>query len=315
MLAADDIVGLWKERQKAQSPLFARMRKVRDQYNASWVTPLDEIDREVQVSVANLLLQGIDQLARRVSSILPTPDYHPVRPGVEADEKRARIRTMATVGWWEANRMGLKLRTRARHLLAYATTGVIVLPSFRGLRGASNGGPRWRVLDPLNTFPSPRNELDAIVPDDVIARVQHPVSWLAAEHPEALRYVSRDASPDTLLDVLLYASAEQISLVLVGQSRSSTGAAVPHGVMLENVPNRAGRPLAVVPNLLGLDMPRTSYESMVGLARQRARLDALTLLAIERGIYPEVWLVANPNEVPKIEEEADGPLGIIGRVQ
>lgn len=312
LLGAEEIANLYNERVRDDDPLFTVMRMVREQYNAAWITPLDQIDQNVQASTANLLLQGIDQLARRAASTFPHPDFQPSKPGNDASEKRARIRGQATVGWWEANRMQAKLRVRARHMLAYARTGAMVTPTFRRLGGNSDGGPRWRVLDPLLTYPAPRSELDDPLPDDTISVWRRPYRWLTQRY--AVAGTLGDVPADTMYDLLYFASAEQISLVLIGKSQDQMWSTVTrvHNVMLENAPNRAERPLAVVPNLYGLDMPRTSFSSQVGLARQKARLDALTLLAIERGIYPETWAVANPGERVQIESEADGPMGEIG---
>ena len=47
----------------------------------------------------------------------------------------------------------------------------------------------------------------------------------------------------------------------------------------------------------------------------RARLQALTEIAIERGIFPDEYLVARPGENPQIIQVADGKLGILGVVK
>jgi hypothetical protein len=47
----------------------------------------------------------------------------------------------------------------------------------------------------------------------------------------------------------------------------------------------------------------------------RSRLQALTEIAIERGIFPDEYLVARPGENPQVIQVADGKLGMLGIVK
>jgi hypothetical protein len=66
------------------------------------------------------------------------------------------------------------------------------------------------------------------------------------------------------------------------------------------MPNRTGMPLAVIPQRITLDTPRGQYDGVLGMYFTRARLQALTEIAIERGIFPDEYLVARPGENPEI---------------
>lgn len=120
MKSPEEIVGLLTERESTLEPGFARMRRVRAAYDGDIVVPLPELDQHEQVSVANLLAQGLDQTAMRVASVLPDVMMPPARDDVKSAEKRARTRRNAVLGWWQHNRMDIKLSKRARHLLGYA---------------------------------------------------------------------------------------------------------------------------------------------------------------------------------------------------
>jgi hypothetical protein len=88
-----------------------------------------------------------------------------------------------------------------------------------------------------------------------------------------------------------------------------------HAILLEAIPNRTGMPLAVVPKRITLDKPRGQFDGVLGMYYTRARLQALTEIAIERGIFPEEYLVARPGENPEIMQLADGKAGILGVVK
>jgi hypothetical protein len=84
---------------------------------------------------------------------------------------------------------------------------------------------------------------------------------------------------------------------------------------LERVPNRAGVPLVVMPQRLTLNRPRGQFDGMLNMFYTRARLQALNEIAIERGIFPDEYLVARPGEVPEIIQIADGRRGELGIVK
>ena len=84
---------------------------------------------------------------------------------------------------------------------------------------------------------------------------------------------------------------------------------------LERVPNRADRPTAIVPTRITLDRPQGQFDGILGMYNHQAKLMALELIAIERGVFPEQWLIANPGEIAKIIAPADGLKGQVGMVQ
>ena len=162
MKSSEDIIGLLKERESSLEPSFARMRRVKSAYNGDIVVPLPELDDNEQVAVANLLAQGLDQTAMRVASVMPDVVMPPVKDDQKQAEKRASTRRRAVIGWWEHNKMDIKLSKRARHMLGYACSPV-------SLRfNPQTGIPEWMVRDPLTTFPAPTFGPDDMAPNDTI---------------------------------------------------------------------------------------------------------------------------------------------------
>ena len=81
MKSVEEIVDLYRERLEAQGPILNQMREVRRLANGDVVVPLNELDRSARSSVANLLVQGLDQMSMRVASTMPSPYFPAMREG------------------------------------------------------------------------------------------------------------------------------------------------------------------------------------------------------------------------------------------
>jgi len=310
----DEIVELYHQRRLAAGPVHEQMRRVRDLANGDVVVPLNELDKNAKTNVANLLVQGLDQTSMRVSSTMPSPYFPPVKEGSENAKKLARMRKKAMLGFWDENKMQMKLRRRARHLLAYSSSPVFLKPDFGTLT------PKWQVRNPLDTFPAPTDE-DEVVPENCIFTSRVTASWLLKNYGDLvanqLRFGRVDS--DSRYTLLEYVCDDSMQLAVLGAEDnpelSQSERAGLEAILLEAIPNRTGMPLAVVPKRITLDKPRGQFDGVLGMYYTRARLQALTEIAIERGIFPEEYLVARPGENPEILQLADGKSGILGVVK
>lgn len=77
--------------------------------------------------------------------------------------------------------------------------------------------------------------------------------------------------------------------------------------------NLADEPLIVMPGRWGLDGRNGMMDGLIGLFMRIQRLSALEDDAIERGVFPEEWLV-NPNGEARVITKADGRRGIVGEI-
>jgi len=310
----DEIVELYHQRRLAAGPVHEQMRRVRDLANGDVVVPLNELDRNAKTNVANLLVQGLDQMSMRVSSTMPSPYFPPVKEGSENAKKYARMRKKAMLGFWDENRMQMKLRRRARHLLAYSSAPVFIKPDFATLT------PKWVVRNPLDTFAAPMED-DEVVPENCIFTSRVSASWLLNNYgplvADQLRFGRVDS--DARYTLLEYVCDDSMQLIVLGAEDNpeltQSERAGLEAILLEAIPNRTGMPLAVVPKRITLDKPRGQFDGVLGMYYTRARLQALTEIAIERGIFPEEYLVARPGENPEILQLADGKSGILGVVK
>ncbi len=315
MLGTDEIVELYNQRRRLLGPVHEQMRRVRELANGDVIVPLNELDRNAKASVANLLVQGLDQMSMRVSSTMPSPYFPAVKEGSDRSKGNAKMRKRAMLSIWDENRMQMKMRRRSRHLLGYASSGVIIRPDFKTLT------PRWDVRNPLDTFAAPVDDPDNPLPDDCIFSSRVTASYLLRTYgdlvAQKLRWGKIDA--DTRYTILEYVSPDAIQMVVLGaEDNPNFNPAERSGaeaIMLESIPNRTGMPLAVVANRITLDRPRGQFDGVLGMYYTRARLQALTEIAIERGIFPEEYLVARPGENPEILQVADGKAGQLGIVK
>jgi hypothetical protein len=315
MLSAEQIVELYKSRQLKLGPMFEQMRRVRDLANGDVVVPLNELDRSAKSNVANLLVQGLDQMSMRVASTMPAPYFPPVKDGSERSKGYARMRKKAVLSFWDHNKMQMKMRRRARHLLAYSQSAVFIKPDFRTLM------PKWVVRNPLDTYPAPVEDQDDMLPDDCIFTYKVSANWLLRNYAELVGGQLRmgEVNSDSRYTMLEYVSGEALQLVVLGAEDnpelSLAERAGLEAILLESIPNRTGMPLAVVANRITLDKQRGQFDGVLGMYYTRARLQALTEIAIERGIFPEEYLVARTGENPEIIQLADGRSGVLGIVR
>ena len=316
MKSIEEIVDLYRQRVTAQGPVLSQMRQVRQLANGDVVVPLNELDRNTKTSVANLLVQGLDQMAMRVSSTMPVPYFPALREGSDRSMQMARDRKRAMLSIWDQNRMNMKMRRRARHLLAYSNSPIYIKPNF------DKRIPEWQLRNPLDTFPAPSVDLDNPVPMDCIFSYSRSYQWLTQNFGYSLNGVLRVGQPqqDDMFTILEYCSADEVVTLVMGYEKerdpiSGTAYMGSPAVELSRIINRTGMPLVIVPQRITLDKAHGQFDGLLGMYYTRARLQALTEIAIERGIFPDEYLVARPGENPEIIQIADGASGQLGVVK
>jgi hypothetical protein len=300
------IIATLGERRKEHGPELERMRLVRDAYNNDLVIPLPELDRSERSTVLNLVNTGLDQLGARIGGFVPDIYYPPLRYGIKQSEDRAAVRRRANLAWWQTNSMGRKLRRRARHLIGYATSPVLLRPD--GKREIA----KWETRSPLAAYPCPTGDPDDFTPPDAIFTFQRSYKWLQTNYPSATAMLAtktaqgQKCDPAERFDIVEYVDGDCYVLAAVGKnvnpmygnSWGDASGGAPF-VELERLPNRAGMCPAVVPGRITLDRPLGQFDGMIGMYQTLARLTALEIIAVEKGIFPETYLVSRPNETAR----------------
>lgn len=314
-----EIVALYKARKAEAGPAKARAAEVARVYDGEVTVPLPEMDKTEAAAVANWLTQGLDQLALRISSVMPQVVCAPLSLGQPRSEDYAKVRRRAITGWWDENHFERKQRKRARWLIGYAAAPAIVRPDpIRQI-------PVWEIRDPLCTYAAPMTDPDGMCPDDCIFAVTRRLDWLTAHYPQAkgLDFASQPQL-DRHYDVIEYIDADEHVLIAIGGTLGPVGGAArgfsksgPGGadfIELARWANLVGRCTAVVPTRQSLNKPRGQFDQMPGLYKMQARALALWLVATERAIFPDTWFISRPNETVRIVQLPDGRQGVPGKV-
>jgi hypothetical protein len=302
----EEIMQILTERRSRAHPWQSRAEEVRLTYNGDIAVPLPELDEVERAAVANLVQTGLDGLSKRTASTRPDIYYPPLRAGIQTEMKAARKRKAVTIGWWEQNRLNLKLRKRALHLLGYGTSPVLLRPDM-------DGTPCWYVRDPLTSFPGPRLNDDEMVPPDCVFLTKRTRAQLERDYPVQMARLNKGNY--SVFDQIEYVSADQLTTFVKGAdpdaySRSSgTTYEVFH-----DLDNRTGRPWVVVPGRITLDRIIGKFDGMVGMYMLQAKMNALFMNAVQRSIFPDTWIVS-ANGQANVITQADGIQGIVGRVE
>lgn len=292
MLTAEEVSVLFAERRKELAGTHAAMRLVKDIYKGEATVALPDLAEDEKAGVPNLLGQGVDQMAGRIASSMPTPGF-----AVRADGSRRARRLAATAGkvvsgWWQTDNLPLKMRQRARNLIAYGMAPAVVRLDPRTKL------PTWQIRDPLTTYPSPSLIPGTQTPVDTLFAYQRSAGWLRKQgYADHVRLVTNHydrIGNDVMFTLLEHITEEGMTLSLAGHDTYSTTAM--RCVHLEVSLNPTGFLQAVVPQRIGLQEAAGQFDSMVGMYYQQAKLMALEVMAVERGIFPDTYLISRPGE-------------------
>lgn len=309
------IYALFTQRREALRPAHARWTEIGDVYAGRKQLVTSELwGASEKPAVPNLTLVGINQSAMRVASTQPLPVFEPTRNSKQADQA-ARTKLNVTLGWWDANSKRHADRYRARYLIGYGMSPVLVRPDFE------RRIPGWLACSPFDVFPAPLMNPVDMCPENVIYTFDRTWSWLQAKYPgqHAQVYKGENYKPDAKCRLLEFWDGEQRALFVLGAARPDGGDAwtewgqsrIEH---LETVENRSEFCPLVLPSTISLtDDPFGQFDQNVGLYERQARLMAMEEIAIQRSIFVETYIESDGAHVPTFEP-ADGRTGKVGKV-
>jgi|TARA_Y100000996_G_scaffold309904_1_gene246506 hypothetical protein len=313
----EEIVAIYSSRNQASDGAKSRMRDLRDYYNGDVIVPLPEINSDEQSAVANLLAQGLDQTAMRIASTRPDIYCPPTDNKRKRSRENAEILRKALFGWWENSRMDLQIAKRARHLIGYATT--VTQLRFN----PKTGCPEWHLRDPLTAYPATLLGVDDLRPRDVIFAYERSLGYLRSMYPETARMFQSDsgAGEDQPIEMIEYVDGEeQVLIAMRGPVETGLFATANYSddniiVELERAPNPLGECPVVCAERISLDDSQGQFDGILGMYQMQARLMALEVIAVQKGVFPDTWLIGRPGETPQIVNPADGLTGEVGVVR
>ena len=301
-----EILDLYRTRKLLYEPLHAKMRVIQNIYNGTAEIPLPDIERVEMPSVPNLLAQGVDQMASRITSVTPQVQFSSMKPGIRRYDRRASDASRVVTGWWESDKLMMKMKQRGRRLIAYGMSPVVVRWDFEEHR------PTWQVRHPLETFPSTDLEPGCVTPTDCIFQFQRSVAWLNINGygTQVARLVDgyNEVKHDAQVTVIEYIDHEETVLIATGYYPDTTfygdrtnGL---KGIELERFENFGDDIPVVIPTRLTLDAMTGQFDNMIGMYYMQAKLMALETIAVEKGIFPDTYLVSRQGEMGRF---IDGP--------
>ena len=317
MRSVDDILMLYKQRVTLYGNLHGKMRTVQDIYNGTAQIPLPEVERNTPASIPNLLAQGVDQMAGRISSVTPQVVFAAKDPHKRSEHRRSVTASRVIGGYWQSDRLMMKMKQRARHLIAYGMSPCVIRWDYK------KQTPTWQIRNPLETFPSPDVNTGQTTPTDCIFAYRRSVGWLRSMGygPQLYQLVGNNDSPhDYQMLLLEYIDQDGTHLLLTTHEDDKNMYAVPmntyagrrRAVTLEFVPNETGQSMVSVPMRVTLDTAQGQFDNMIGMYYHQAKLMALESIAVEKGIFPDTYLVSRPGEVGRfLDGPHDGRTGMV----
>jgi hypothetical protein len=315
--STDEILKLYRQRVQYYGPMHSKMRTIQSIYNNTAQIPMLDMERSESPSVPNLLAQGVDQMAGRIASVVPSVTFASQKP-IRAEERRAQTAERVISGWWQQDRLMAKMKMRARHLIAYGMSPVVIRWDPRTDR------PTWHIRHPLETFPSTDIIPGTVSPTDCIFAYRRSVGWL-----RSMGYSLQVATVTGKFDItddasmLLLEYTDETGTRLILTSYGSTDPLSPsntidnnggsmRGVILEDVPTKNGLTQALIPMRITLDGITGQFDNMIGMYYQQAKLMALEVMAVEKGIFPDTYIVSRPGEVGRfLDGPHDGRTGMV----
>jgi hypothetical protein len=335
MRTSDDILSIYKDRKIKYTILHQKMQEVSDVYNGNAEIALPDFEREDQKpSIPNLLQQGVDQMAGRIASVVPMVTFASKQPGVRKYDRMSHTASATVTGWWQSDRLMLKQKVRARRLIAYAMAPTVMRWNFKEHR------PVWEVRHPMEALPSYDLQPGQVRPQDCIFTIQRTAGWLVANgYGEQLRALipnNEKIQRDARVTLIEYIDADHTVLMATGYYTSSlwdgsqidgsydgynnyngyTNVNQLKGVVLEAYETLSDTTPVIIPSRLTLDQMTGQFDGMLGMYYQQAKLMALETIAVEKGIFPDVYLVSRQGELGKIVDGPhDGRTGLITVIQ
>ena len=302
-----EIVGIIRKRQEAQGPLMSRMMEIKERYNGDYVIPLPSMDNEpiLPPLPPALISENIDAIAQRAASVTPYIGCPAIDPGKERGKRSrqyADIRKRALAATWYKNKYKLKMRRAYRHLAGYATTALVVYPDF------DLGGPKIEVRDPLGVFPEPQAAENYDIPRNCGFIYGKSGDWLRGNYPKARQenggVVAADKNArQELWDCVEWIDEEEMGIGIMGpryeswkQDHNSHSATME----LSRYANKAAMPCVITPGRVTLDRIASSVSNVVGMVDLMAKLMALEIIAQEKAIFPDRYIIGRSGQVPMI---------------
>jgi predicted RecA/RadA family phage recombinase len=310
MRSKEAIADLYVARRKEYASTHSQMEQIKAIYKGDVEIPLPDMDKYEKSYVPNLLQTGLDQMAGRVASVTPSASFSS-QGDSRREQRKADTKRRIIQGWWAEDHLPTKWKYRARHLLAYSASPTTIRYD------KSEKRPTWHTRHPLTAYPAIDMIPGEVVPADILFAYKRTVAWLRAQGYDLSKITTNQTRPDDTITLLEYADEEQISLVAYSDPGTGPSWAYTEPgltLFLENDVNPIGEVPGTYPTRIGLELAG-QFDGMTGMYFMQAKMMALEILAVEKGIFPDTYLEGRSGEVPRfISGPHDGRTGDVNIV-
>lgn len=306
--------------QRRRAYFIRYMQEIKRFYEADWVVPNPSVKEEPDVAqmIPSLITDTVDGLGMRAASVLPTVYCPAKKPHIDGSARKGTNRRRILNATYHQNRWKIKARRYYRHQVAYGTGVIFVEPDFK------TGTIRMRVRDPLFSYPEPTAGENVEPPHYVANITRHSGAELRMKYPAVREENSGPiaaVNDDAEWDVMEWIDDDQIMFGLLGPLQNEGDhistqflERMGHGPWMQlgpSVVNRANRCLVVTPQEVSLHSIGTRLNALLGNVHMQSQLMSLEVLAQQKAIFPDMFVIGNPNETPKILSGAwqDGRTG------
>lgn len=301
--------------QARRTPVLQYMQDIKRHYEADWVVPMPDVSGEPNMAqfTPSLITDTIDGIGMRASSISPST-FCPAVSMSKTASARATTRRKIINATYHDQRWKVKRRRYYRHLTAYDTASIFVEPDFK------TGRVRMNVRDPLFTYPEPVSADQVRAPEYVAFITRHSGEYIRGRFPQVRDENGgpiSDQDGEKEWDLLEWVDSEQMLFGLLGpreldgrhiSAKHRTDGNTPYGDISNGpwmqlgpaIPNRAGVCLAITPQEISLHSVGTRLNSLLGNVQMQSKLMAMEVLAQQKAIFPDMFVISNPNESPVI---------------
>lgn len=308
MRSFEEIVQIVLDMQREQGGMLAKMKGVLDRYEGDWVLPVPQVPNEPELPPLTpaLIGEAVDNMAMRAASTRPmvsTPALDPTKDTGARSRERATVRRKILAATYERSKWQLGLRRFYRQMSAYHTGSILVVPDFK------NELPRIECRDPLGTYAEPQANEELRPPRYVAFVNRFSADYLRKTFPMVRSETGGPINGHdhrALWDVVEWIDEEQILWGLLGPVEQYSVSCQPQWQQAPWMPispvypNRCEYMPAVVPHNVSLGKIAGRLASMIGNVDLQAKLMTLFIIAQEKAIFPDVYIVGRQNMTPQI---------------
>jgi len=335
MRTIEQIFTMTAQMMTEQEPVVAKMREVNTRYRGDYIIPFPDLETEPELPPLTPMLVGeaVDQLGMRAAQVNPGLRVPALKPDSDLSQKKAQRRQDALWAVYHASMWPLQRSRAFRHLVAYNTTSLVVLPSYpkKGDRH-DQPMPTLQVRDPLSTFAERVDENTPRPPEYVAFVTRHSSEHMRNCYP-ACRSENggpiTNARPKRMWEVVEWVDCDQIVYGLVGPVEdygehiadhyARTGMK-PRMLLAGPFPNMANIPLAVVPRQVTLSGMASRIGNLLGMVDLQAKLQGLSILAQQKAIFPDTYAIGRENGDPAViggrwKDGTEGEINILRDIE